>query len=321
MIKKTATLEKQLAKRKQMVTDVIQGLSSDDKFLQAKYFYDARGCELFDAICELPEYYVTRTETMILEDNIDEIIAAIDKYRLMVELGSGSSSKTRLLLERAKKLRAYAPVDIATDYLDMVAPEINDDYESLLVHPIWGDFLKPITLPEPINRISPCLIYFPGSTIGNLNPDQVVELFKNLEKTAGKNGGLLLGMDLDKDQRVLEAAYNDAEGVTAEFNLNILHHIAYELDVDIDVSAFEHYAFYNQQEQRIEMHLRCIDRQVIEIEDHRFVIEAGETICTEHSNKYSTERLKKSIADTNWQIAKSWRDDHQWFDVVLLELQ
>ena len=321
MIQKTATQAKQEAKQKQMALDVIQGLSADPKYLHAKYFYDYRGSELFDAICELPEYYPTRTETKILEDNIEEIVESISKYELMVELGSGTSSKTRLLLEKAENLHTYAPVDIAADFLDEVAVNLNEQFNDLTVHPICGDFLHPIKLPNHLEEMSPCLVYFPGSTIGNLNPAQVTELFKNLEHTCGdQHGGVLLGMDLHKDKKILEAAYNDAQGITAEFNLNILRHIAADLDIEINVDAFEHYAFYDEENQRIEMHLRCLDEQIIEVDNHRFVIEKGELICTEHSNKYSTERLQKTIAATNWKIAKSWRDANNWFEVTLLEL-
>lgn len=321
MIQKTDTLEKQETKRKQMAEDVIKGLSDDQKYLHAKYFYDYRGSELFDAICELPEYYVTRTETAILEDNIDDIVKSISQYKLMVELGSGTSSKTRLLLERASNLHTYAPVDIAADFLDEVAIDLNAHFEDLKVHPICGDFLKPIKLPPHLEEMSPCLIYFPGSTIGNLNPEQAAELFENLEDTCGDHhGGVLLGMDLHKDRKILEAAYNDAEGVTAEFNLNILHHINADLNANINADAFEHYAFYNETHRRIEMHLRSLKDQSITIDDQVFDIAEGELICTEHSNKYSTERLQQTIANTNWKIAKSWTDEKHWFEVVLLEL-
>ncbi|MDE2197203.1 MAG: L-histidine N(alpha)-methyltransferase, partial [Gammaproteobacteria bacterium] len=234
---------------------VLAGLREPQKTLPCKYFYDQRGSQLFDAICELPEYYPTRTELGIMEVHAADMAAALGPRVLLVEPGSGSSLKTRLLLDHLPQPRAYVPVDISRAQLVTAADRLNRLYPELEVLPVCADFCQSFAIPAPRRRAARTIIYFPGSTIGNFEPPAAIQLLRQLRRLAGPAGGLLIGVDLRKERSVLERAYNDAAGITAAFNLNLLRRLNRELQSDFDLSRFCHRAAYNETEGRIEMHL------------------------------------------------------------------
>ena len=294
--------------------EVLAGLGSNPKTLPCKLFYDERGSALFEEICTLPEYYVTATELGIMEHHADEMAAALGPDVVVVELGSGSATKTRLLLDQLERPRAYVPVDLALAELERSASELRERYPDLAVVPRAADFSAPFALPAnlPEGRRA---AYFPGSTIGNFEAEEARAL---LARIASFAEDLLLGFDLKKDPALLHAAYNDARGVTAAFNLNLLARLNREFSADFDLGAFDHYAPYNPTAGRIEMYL--IARRALEVHlaGRSFVFEAGEAILTEHSHKYTVAGMKTLAAAGGWQIERAWTDPEALFAVALL---
>jgi dimethylhistidine N-methyltransferase len=283
------------------LSDVIAGLSLPQKSLPPKYFYDAAGSRLFERICRLPEYYVTRAELALTKKNLPSIARFAGKGCELIEYGSGASVKTRLLI-RALRPSAYLPVDISESALRGAAHRLGREFPWLRILPINGDFSRPIDLPRAKARR---VVYFPGSTIGNLTPE---EAHGFLAMSRGQAARMLVGVDLKKDANVLHAAYNDRRGVTAAFNLNLLARINRELDGDFDLERFAHYAFYNAPLGRIEMHLVSLRSQFVRIGKHRFRFDAGESIHTENSYKYSAQDFRALAARAGFSGRKLWTD-------------
>ena len=296
--------------------EVLRGLARVPKAIPPKFFYDQQGSRLFDAICDLPEYYLTRVETSILQRRARELTELIDSQCMLVELGSGASKKVRLLLSALKPTH-YMGVDISKDFLLESSRRLAQDYPWLEVHATCADFSSRLTLPEflpPITKMA----FFPGSSIGNFDPVQAGRFLKQIARMVGSGGYLLIGVDLKKDIDRLNAAYNDARGLTAAFNLNLLFRIREELDSQIDPDGFEHLAFYNEAAGRIEMHLRSIKDQVVRIEDQNFRFEADETIHTENSYKYTVEEFAELGLSAGFNNDRVWTDAERLFSVHLM---
>jgi dimethylhistidine N-methyltransferase len=301
------------------LADIRLGLRASPKTLPCKYFYDAAGSELFAKICELDEYYLTRTELAIMQRHAPQIASLLGRNCLLIEYGSGSSVKTRLLLDHLREPAAYVPVDLSEEQLQHSAAQLARQYPGLPVLPLFADFTQPLELPTN-GRASRRAVYFPGSTIGNFTPSESLELLRRTAQLCGAGGGLLLGADLKKDPAVLHAAYNDKLGVTAAFNLNLLVRINRELGADFQIDQFWHHAFYQPGESRIEMHLvsRCDQR--VRLADQVFTLAEGESIRTEYSYKYSPTDLLDLAAASGFKPRQSWTDDRrsfvlQWFAV------
>lgn len=301
-----------------MRAEILAGLASDPKTLPSKYFYDERGSKLFDQICELPEYYLTRTELAIMQAHATDMAAALGPRVLLVEPGSGTSAKTRLLLDKLRWPLAYVPVDISREHLIKAADQLNRHYPELEVLPVCADFSQPFALPAPHHSAARTVIYFPGSTIGNFEPGAAVTLLQQLQRLAGRKGALLIGVDLNKDRGVLEAAYNDAAGVTAAFNKNLLTRLNRELDCDFDPERFQHHAPYNQAEGRVEMHLVSTGDQAVHIGAKLANFQRGECIITEYSYKHTLPGFATLAAQAGWKVQKVWTDDRRWFSVQYL---
>jgi dimethylhistidine N-methyltransferase len=281
--------------------DVIAGLSLPQKTLPPKYFYDEAGSRLFERICRLPEYYLTRAELSLTRAHLASIARFAGRRCELIEYGSGESLKTRLLI-RALRPAAYLPVDISEAALRGAAARLSREFPWLEIVPVNGDFSRPIELPR---ARAPRLVYFPGSTIGNLTPE---EAHAFLVMTRGQAARMLVGVDLRKDANVLHAAYNDSRRITAAFNSNLLARINRELGADFDLKRFAHYAFYNAAAGRIEMHLVSLARQTVRIGRHRFHFDAGESIHTENSYKYSVEGFRALAARAGYEAKKLWTD-------------
>jgi dimethylhistidine N-methyltransferase len=296
--------------------DAIGDLSQHPKRLSPKYFYDATGSELFEAITKLPEYYPTRTELKILRDRGNEIAAIIPKGAALVEFGAGATTKVRLLLKKCA-FGAYVPVDISGEFLNAQANGLRKDFPTLAVYPVAADFTAPFALPEEIAGM-PKVGFFPGSTIGNFEPHEACKFLRSARDILGKGAQMIIGADLEKDERVLHDAYNDASGVTARFNLNVLVRINRELGGNFDLSAFTHRAIYNRERHRIEMHLISRKPQSVRMLGTSFSFRTGETIHTENSYKYSIERLTALARGAGWEVRESWTDPNRMFSVHAL---
>lgn len=296
--------------------EVLHGLAQDPKAIPPKFFYDARGSSLFDAICELPEYYPTRTEVAILQTYAQEIAELVGPDVVLIELGSGASKKVRLLLDCLRPA-AYVGVDISKDFLLESTYRLAADYPWLDVHAACADFSQNLDLSY-CPAASKKLVFFPGSSIGNFDRSHALTLLQQLRHTLSPHGGLLIGVDLKKDSKVLHAAYNDAQGVTANFNLNLLKRIQNELSTDLQLDDFTHYAFYNDSLGRVEMHLASRRQQRLRIEDHRFEFRKGETIHTENSYKYSVAEFQALAQRAGYQPQKAWTDPKGLFSVHYL---
>jgi dimethylhistidine N-methyltransferase len=299
--------------------DVLAGLSRQPKELPCKYFYDARGSELFDRICELPEYYLTRTELAIMCQHASEMADALGCRCLLVEFGSGSSVKTPLLLEHMREPAGYVPVDISREHLFASAAAIRRRFPGLEVRPLWADFTEPFALPQIRGRVDRRAVYFPGSTIGNFGPDEAVALLARMAGLVGPGGGVLIGMDLRKAAAVVEPAYNDAAGVTAAFNRNLLARINRELGADFDVGQFAHRAFFDESHSRIEMHLVSRRRQVVHLGGAVVRFARGESIRTELSYKYSRVAFASLAGAAGLAVRRVWTDAGGLFSVQHLE--
>jgi L-histidine Nalpha-methyltransferase len=298
----------------QFALDVVQGLSKTKKTLPCRYFYDARGSELFEEITALPEYYPTRTEAAILTAHAPDIVDQIGSGELLVEFGSGSSLKTEILLNRIAAHVAYVPIDVSDAALAEAAARLKMRYPSLDVRPIVGDFSQPLQLPVDLAARRKTG-FFPGSTIGNLAPREAKELLSVFGRVLGADGRLIIGIDLKKDPRTLVHAYNDAAGVTAAFNLNLLSRINRDLGATFNEAAFRHEAIYEPREGRIEMHLVSEREQEVELCGRRFHFRVGETIHTENSYKYTIEGFRDLAQASGWQARRAWTDDASLFSV------
>jgi L-histidine N-alpha-methyltransferase len=298
------------------LAEVLAGLSARQKVVPARWLYDHRGSELFEAITTLPEYYPTRTEHSILERHAKEIAERVGPGRVVIEFGSGSSTKTPLLLS-AIEPDAYVPIDVSGEFLHESLQVLSRSFPALPVHPVVGDFTKPMQLPRLGH--SPRLGFFPGSTICNFVAPEAVDLLRTMATTLGDAAQLLIGVDRIKDPQILVPAYDDAAGVTAQFNLNLLDRINRELGGTMPVGAFRHRAIWNDDEARIEMHLLATRDLSFEVADRMFRMRAGETIHTENSIKYGTRDVRVLLRAGGWTPVAEWTDARQLFSVVLAE--
>ena len=298
--------------------DIVRGLSAPEPYILPKYFYDEAGSRLFEEICNTEEYYPTRTEVSIIRDNIDSIVETLGKDCLLIEPGSGDSYKVRLLLDALRPI-AYLPIDISRRYLQDEAQKLAAEFTWLNVHAVCADFTGKLELPyhvESSNKVA----FFPGSTIGNFLPEQAVIVLDEIRMMVGNGGGLLIGVDLQKDTDILNAAYNDKKGFTEQFNKNLLLRINRELGADFDIERFEHRAFFNEKKYRIEMHLVSLREQQATIDDHVFHFAKGQSIVTEYSHKYTIEHFQKLAGKAGFSCVKTWLDEDQLFCVFYLSV-
>jgi len=298
--------------------DVLQGLNKRPASIPPKYFYDAKGSQLFDAITELPEYYQTRTEIGILQDNADEIAHHVGTGSLLVEPGGGSCAKVHILLEGLKPM-AYVPMDISKQHLQLATKELAIAFPWLEIHAACTDFTQVMALP-PTAPEGTKVAFFPGSSIGNFDPKDAVGFLVSIAQLVKPEGYLLIGVDLKKDKAILDAAYNDNAGITAQFNLNLLQRINRELDADFDLSTWQHKAFYNELAGRIEMHLVSLCEQKINIGENQFQFSNGETIHSENSYKYTTQEFIKLAQQAEFESVALWLDTDQLFSVHLFRV-
>lgn len=300
------------------IHQILNGLSAPQKQISPKYFYDARGSKLFDDITRLPEYYLTNAELGIMRDNIAEIVESVGKQASLIEFGSGSSLKTRILLEHLSELAAYVPVDISEEHLHASASQIRDEFPHVDVLPVVADFTQQFSLPAPMVMPVRNIVYFPGSTIGNFECEMAIGLLRVMHHEAGKGGALLIGVDLQKDPAVIEKAYNDSAGVTAQFNLNMLQRLNRDYDANFDVNAFTHSANYDQDKSRVVIKLVSQADQTFEIGDTAFDIAAGESILTEYSHKYTLDGFAAMARTAGFAVDKVWTDAERLFSVQFL---
>ena len=314
-----------LAANTEFGRELLAGLGRRPRSVPPKFFYDAAGSALFDRICELPEYYPTRTELRILSEHAHDIARCIGPHADIIEFGAGSSRKVRLLLEALPQPRRFVPIDISADHLHAAADMLRLEHPGLLVQPLAADFMQPFDLPalppgpEPVRRVG----FFPGSSIGNFTPDEALNFLRDaaaLLRSDGAPGGMLVGVDLIKDPAVLHAAYNDAAGVTAAFNLNLLARANRELGADFNLDAFDHYAFYEPRLQRIEMHLVSRVAQRVQVAGQPFEFAAGESLHTENSHKYSIDGFRDLARQAGYAPGPVWCDPKQWFSLHWLSL-
>jgi dimethylhistidine N-methyltransferase len=298
--------------------DVLAGLSAPTKTLPCIYLYDEKGARLFEAICELEEYYPTRTELSILRRNIHEIASLLGPHANLVELGSGNCLKTRLLLGHLDHPMGYSPVDVARPQLIECSTRLARAYPGLAVEPVCADYTRPFALPALPAGTGRTTVFFPGSTIGNFEPEDAAHFLRRIARLCGPTGGLLVGVDLKKSPETLNAAYNDAQGVTADFNLNLLARINRELQGEFDLEQFQHRAFYNAPAGRIEMHLVSSRQQTVAVDGHHFAFAEGESIVTEHSYKYTVDEFRRLATRAGFEVARHWSDARRWFSVQYL---
>ena len=300
-------------------SDVVDGLSRPRKELPCKYFYDEIGSQLFEQICELPEYYPTRTESALLADIGGDLAACIGPHAHLIEYGCGSVQKVRILLDAVKSPTAYVAVDISREHLLDAAATLAADYPELEVHAICADFTKPFQVDPPASRPDARRVgFFPGSTLGNFTHDFAREFLANASRFLGPGGALVIGIDLKKDENILNAAYNDAQGITAKFNLNLLDRINRELGGDFDVEKFQHRAHYDPDEGRIEMHLLSKADQSVQVNGTTFDFREGETIHTENSHKYGVDEFQRMAEAAGFSADKVWVDRDGLFSVHYL---
>jgi len=305
--------------RKTFRDEALQGLQDARKELPSKYFYDDVGSQLFDLICELDEYYLTRTELSIMQQYKTEMASLIGPNCLLIEYGSGSSTKIRKLLDALQAPAGYVAIDIAKDQLLRSIASLKAAYPTLEVLPVCADYTSDFELPLPAKPVSRKIAYFPGSTIGNFDREPVKNFLRQIAKTC-KGGGLLIGVDLKKDFNILHRAYNDRQGVTARFNLHLLERMNQELDADFQLDRFSHYAFYNPGQSRVEMHLVSLANQVVHIGNAAISFKLGESIWTESSYKYTLAEFAQLASMTGFAVERVWTDPHQLFSVQYLRV-
>ncbi len=298
--------------------DIVKGLSAPEPYILPKYFYDEAGSRLFEEICSTEEYYPTRTEVSIIRDNIDSIVETLGEDCLLIEPGSGDSYKVRLLLDALRPI-AYLPIDISRRYLQDEAQKLAAEFTWLNVHAVCADFTGKLELPyhvESTNKVA----FFPGSTIGNFLPEQAIIVLDEIRMMVGNGGGLLIGVDLQKDTNILNTAYNDKKGFTEQFNKNLLIRINRELGADFDIEQYAHSAFFNEENYRIEMHLVSLREQSVTIDEHVFHFAKGQSIVTEYSHKYTVKHFQKLAGKAGFKCVKTWLDEEQLFCVFYLSV-
>ncbi len=304
--------------RGRFLAEVLSGLQKSPKELPSKYFYDELGSSLFERICTLDEYYIPRVEGAIMQNYIKEMAELLEPRVLLIEFGSGNCAKTRILLDHLRELAAYVPVDISREQLLRAAEDLASDYPALEVLPACADYTSRFALPVPKQPSNRVVVYFPGSTIGNFDPIPAKHFLEHIAGVCGRNGGLLIGVDLKKDPLVLHRAYNDSQGVTAAFNLNLLKRINRELNSDFQLEWFEHYAFYNPREGRVEMHLVSLKEQSVHLDNVTVSFAKGESIWTESSYKYTLDEFEQLAATAGFKVERVWTDEKQWFSIQYL---
>ena len=295
--------------------EVLAGLSKSPRHLPYKFFYDERGAQLFQEICDLPEYYITRTEIEILRLHGADMAKALGPQIELIGLGTGAGTKTRILLQELDKPAVYVPIDISKEQLEKSSARFREMFPALQILPVSADYLELFELPLPRHLSSRSVVYFPGSTIGNFEPELASEFLTRLVELAGDGGGLLIGVDLQKDRGVLERAYNDAAGVTAQFNKNLLARINRELGADFDLNRWQHHAIYNSTEGRIEIYLISETEQTVHIGDREFRFRAGEEILTEYSYKHTIAGFIELARQAGFHFEQVWTDAARWFGV------
>jgi L-histidine N-alpha-methyltransferase len=298
--------------------EILLGLTARQKHISPKYFYDERGSHLFDQICQLPEYYVTRTELQLMDSHFDEVADLVGPRASIIEFGAGSNIKIRKLLDHLAEPAAYVPVDISGDYLLKQATALTRDYPNVHVQPVFADFTQPFDLPQHPVMPERNLVFFPGSTIGNFAPGEALELLKVMRLEARPGGALLIGVDLRKNPDLIHAAYNDSEGVTAEFNLNVLRRLNTEFDGNFDLANFSHQAIYDKSHGRIEMRLISQKAQKVFVAGQELSFAANEFIITEHSYKYSLDGFNTLARSAGWEPEQSWVDENSLFSMHYL---
>ena len=297
------------------LTDAIAGLSSNPHTLPCKYFYDERGAGLFQKICELPEYYITRTEINVLDGNRSDIAVQLGANIQLIGLGTGAGTKTRILIEALQNPAVYIPVDISEKQLRQSTNLFQKIFPDLEILPVCADYLQPVVLPSARHKAARRVVYFPGSTIGNFEPSEAIEFLSRIANVCREDGGLLIGVDLKKDPHLLEAAYNDAAGVTAQFNLNVLERVNRELGADFELDQWRHRAIYNATAGRIEMYLISEVDQFVHIDEQKFHFRRSEKITTEYSYKYAPEEFAELAANSGFKFVRMWTDDARLFGV------
>lgn len=298
-------------------TQALAGLRAEPKTLPASMFYDAAGARLFERICETAEYYPTRTEIAILDRRAAEIAAMAGPRTALIEYGSGAGVKVRFVLDHLQDAAAYIPVDVSRAQLHAVAAERSRQYPGIPVRPVCADYTRPVELPV-LPRDARRVAFFPGSTIGNFHPTEAAAFLHRVRHTVGPHGALVLGVDRRKDERLLHAAYNDAAGITAAFNLNLLRRLNREASATFNLASFRHVAFFNDEASRIEMHLESLCEQTVSVDGTPVSFTRGETIHTECSYKYDEERLDALVRAAGFRIARLWTDAREWFWVGFL---
>lgn len=309
-------MEDTLTKKQAIINEIVEGLSHTPKQLPSKYFYDEVGSRLFDEITELDEYYPTRTERKILEDNLEEMGQLLGDDVELIEPGSGSSEKTRILLDHLPNIHIYVPIDISGDYLFKVADKLQEEYPQISIEPLAADYTRPFELPDrhPDARR---IVFFPGSTIGNFRLNKVQRFFSVIADIVGKKGGVLIGVDLKKDIQILEDAYNDTKGITADFNKNMLTHLNNLIDTDFNIENYKHKAVWVEDKGAIEMRLYSKNDHSVKLNGHTFDLNEGEYLHTENSHKYTIEEFS-NIVSPWFEIAKIWTDEKNLFSVQYL---
>ena len=311
-------MDKIIVKPQEIKTEVLEGLLQPRKKLPSKLFYDEKGSELFEQITGLDEYYLTRTEFRIMRDNIEEIAGLIKEDSVIIELGSGSSSKTRLLFDYADDIAMYIPVDISENMLMETVILLSSDYPELPVYPIAADYTNSFRLPKIAEEKENKLVYFPGSTIGNFTRKQLIQFLGRIARLVGEKGGLLVGVDLKKDKKILYDAYNDRQGLTAQFNLHILERVNTEFNADFKTENFTHKAVYNEEKGRIEMYLISLKYHIVKFDSIPIPFRKGEAILTEYSYKYTLDEFCR-LASKYFNVKKIWTDEDKMFSVQYLE--
>lgn len=303
----------------EFMTDVRHGLAQSPKRIPSKYFYDARGSELFEQICEQPEYYLTRTELEVLQQNAVDISNEIGPRAVLVEYGSGAGIKTRLLLDAMDEPVGYVPVEISTSALKASVESLAEEFPDIDMLPVAADFTQPVDLPSPEQDARRTVIFFPGSTLGNFEHREAIGLMRTMCIEMGNGGSAIVGIDMKKDRATLEAAYNDAAGVTRDFTLNLLTRINRELDGDFDLAQFAHRARYNALAGRIETHIVSLIEQSVCVGNERYAFAKRESMLVEYSCKYSQEEFATMAAKAGLRVVRTWTDPAQWFAVQMLE--
>ncbi|MEM7479660.1 MAG: L-histidine N(alpha)-methyltransferase [Acidobacteriota bacterium] len=298
-----------------MLADVLAGLSAIPKTLPSKYLYDETGSFLFEAICTLEAYYPTLTELSIMDRHVAEMAAALGRGCLLIEYGSGSGKKTEILLEALEDPAGYVPIEISRPHLEASARRLARHFPAIPILPVCADYTSALEIPTPPRPEEHRAVFFPGSTIGNFEPPAAEDFLRRIAEVCGAGGSLLIGVDLQKDPAILERAYNDPQGVTAAFNLNLLARLNRELGADFDLPRFRHFAIYNREHGRIEMHLESSSEQAVHLGGQRFSFAAGETICTEHSHKYTLDGFRAMARRTGFEVEQVWTDPKRWFSV------